>query len=201
MQSQERENKIEKIKDNIKYLPDDIVSKLFNTMTQDKENIKVNTISSSYRGNKIKYIDKNLNQLDQNVLTTVETTIKTYLKEVGNKEKRKVHIAIVIANKILDLDGLTNIKDLCEFKDVHRDTLTSDKCKEIFDFYDDELFDNAFDRSECVTHKKKTIHPHISLYKNMLKAIGYNLSSRVRKYKTEDGKEKVYTTYYVSKND
>jgi hypothetical protein len=196
MQSQE--NKIKIIENNIKYLPDDIVSNIFNVMTYDKDNIKVNTISSSYRENRIKYIENNLDQLDQSTFATIENTIKTYLKEVGNKEKRKVHITTMITNKILDLNKTPNIKDLCDFKEVHRNILMSDECKAIFDFYGDEIYENAFVKTECITHKKKTRCPHISLYKNMLKNMGYNLVART-KIKLVDGKDKGYTTYYISK--
>jgi hypothetical protein len=195
---QERLNKIKLIKDNLVNLPDDnlseIYDKLFNMMNNKIKKGITDRITKTY------YIDDNLKYMDDEHVIIFENIIINCLFHEENCQDKMKRVVLEITNKLLTSMEKTLILDLCDFNNINRNELLSDQCKKIINDNKTYIFSNGFSKHECNVYQTKLKNPHISIFKGMLKQVGYELCYE-NKTKMTKGIRKRYTIYFIKKQD
>lgn len=145
----------------------------------------------------ITYIEKNIRNVDDANLTDLKNTIAgfmNYEEPINDKKKR---IALEITNNLLLAMNKKKIENLIDFIDIRRDDLLSNNCKKVIDDNRDYIFENGFSKEECMVYQKKLRNPHLSVFKGILKQVGYELTSK-NKSKRSNGVRDMFVMYYVN---
>lgn len=191
-----RKNKRLYITDNIADVTDNQIKKLCN---------KISTIIQKQCGEMnrlqmVSYVEKNIKYVDDDNLGDIENMMAEFLTYEEQDNDRKKRVALEIANKLLLAMNKKKIYDLENFDDVRRDEILNDECKQIIDDNRNYIFENGFSKEECMVYQTKLKYPHLSLFKGMLKHIGYELMSKNRS-KRSDGVRDMFTVYYIKNSN
>lgn len=167
---QAREYMIDRILDRLKYCSDTRVQSIFDYLVGDDVSSIGSGISSTLSG----YGHKAMN-VDE---------------AVGNL---KYNYVLGLANRILETVGKPSIRTLLEFE-IHRSDMLNDQIKTIIDEEEQNIMAAGFDRASTGYYQKEAIQTfHLTVFKKLIKQIGYNLISKNNRKRGE----KSYTTYKV----
>jgi len=184
--------------DNIVDITDDQLKELYKRfldILQDN-NIDEKNINRQYM---VSYIEQKLKYIDDANLSIIKNIILKFLAS-ENEHDKKVKIALELANKILESIKEERINDLEEFTDIKRDVFTNDTVKKVIDEMKDHIFDNGFKKYDCMLYQKSIKYPYLSIFKGVLKQVGYELKPQ-HKRKVKGGSVDAFTTYSVQKKE
>jgi hypothetical protein len=190
-----RKNIVQYIFDSIVYIEDENINMIY-----DKINIYVPTKKNlSDRIDKIKYIENSIKYIKKNDLNEIKLMVEKSLIYIESIEEKKHRIVLEILNKMLDVMGKNKIKDLIEFIDIKRERIIDNDIKKIIQDNIEYIFNNGFNKSECMLYQKHLKNQHLSILKGIIKEIGYELISK-NKTKHIDKKKTMITEYSIQKS-
>ena len=195
----ERTVKVSNINENIINVPDDILTNIYSNIVKiTKEKIKKDVD----RVEKVKYIENNLRYINDTNIIEIEEIMNDanndQIEETDEEKKKRIVLEII--NKLLVAMNKDEINDLCKFKDIHRDDLINDVCKNILEENKTYISDNGFDDLHCSMYEARLKYPQISMLKYILKKINYDLKSK-SKSKIIDGERNVSTVYFIKEDE
>lgn len=196
-----RKKTIDSIKKYIIDLPNNDINELYTSLTEAVE--IPDTKENNTRQKKILCVINNLHFVDDDDLNKFNQLIQSSLNvvvDVESKEGKMKRVALEIINKILDLNNMKHINDLCDFVDIRRDILVDEKCAELLNENKKYIFDNGFNKQECKNYQTNLKHSQLSLLKGMLKQIGYNLCSKNHK-KMVNYVSQNFTSYTIKEKE
>ena len=209
-----RQSKFNQIIDKLHLISDENFKKIYQIVIEKLELHHIKIDDSDARNNKdctdvkkseeIKndknnaIIVKELKDGERENFNIDEVTVKKLelLQKKESQHDKMKRVMLEIVNKILIKMNRDAIHDLCDFVDVQRDELIKDEYAEIIDNCKEYIFLNGFDKHRCQLHQAKVTYVHISIFKGMLKQIGYSLFSKNHKKMVNKVCES-YTTYSI----
>ena len=150
------------------------------------------------RQHMLSYVENNLKYVEGNDLIVIKDMVAGFVANEESDEDKMKRVTLEIINKILRAIGKKEINELEEFVDIPREDILSDSCKNVMDDNKDYIFENGFNKTECMLYQTKIKVKHLSILKAMLKKIGYKLHS-IHSGRRINGKKKPYTTYTITK--
>ena len=185
-----RKTKIKYIKDNLGDVEDEDIDKIYDNMVKlMKDNIKDK--NKLDRVDKMKYILKNLMFINSDNINVIKEIGEKSIECIESDEEKKHRIVLEIINKVLEAMQHNKIKNLCDFVDIKREYIFSDKVKKVIENNKKYIRDNGF---------KKLSIPHFSIIKEIIQEIGYEIVPRIKSH-TVNNKKKVYTVYTIIKSE
>ena len=116
-----------------------------------------------------------------------------------DKNNEKYKIALKFINKILESIKKDKIEDLEQFKNIDREDIISDICKQQLTDMEKELF-KYFDRKKSSWYKKKFVKNYIITFlKYMCKSIGYKFEHKKKTIQI-NSINKTHTLYLIIPN-
>jgi hypothetical protein len=143
---------------------------------------------------KINYIKYNLRYLSEKHFQEISNDVKPIIDEITYKIK--YDLTLDIANKMLITCDKPKITNLTDFN-VVRHLLLTEECKAVIMNNIDDIFAKGFERHICrYNERSKTLYYQLSIFKGMLKQIGYVLKS-TQKDKRINNKRTSYYYYTI----
>ena len=178
-------------------LNDTLIDKIYKqTCAYTENNIDANNeniTSTMRRSHKTKYIVDNIKLIDvKNV-----KKIYNYLKACIEAEKQAAKIFELIfdtVNLLLVAAGYEKIDNLCDFKNIERNMIITDACRNIIMKNIGHIFDNDLDR------KIAKCKDHVTILRNALCKIGYSLKS-YEKIRVINKKRIYYLVYRIEETN
>ncbi len=182
--SDNRKKNIEIIQSNIRSMTDSDVNKIYQKVC-DSLLPNVNELVT-IRAKKIKYVENNLQLVDDATLNDARMVITVQAETEEEKMKR---VALEICNKLLTALAKPEIDDLCNFKRISRKELMSDECKKIIMDNTDYVFKSGFKKGGFTAYVKTSKGSHVAFLRAILKNIGYDLRGKNGSLTDENGKK------------
>lgn len=178
---------------NIVNTSDEIITNIYNTIWQLCEE-ESDTNKKESRIQKIKYIKTNLDFISDDDLSKINEIIDN-----ANDNQIKYDLLLDMLNELLDHLQLKKIANIINFKDIPRDILATNECKQIVLNKKEDIINAGFEKNANGFHTYKNLkYAHINIIKGLCKQLGYDFKSTI-KSKMSRGNRTFTTYYYIEK--
>lgn len=167
----------------IKNSRDVIVNDVYNKICVLCENENNNELP---RPKKLKYIQKNMSHISDEDLASIDKKIT----QTKNEYKRE--IVLELLNELLEHIGEDAIDSITEFRDIPKNLLLTDECRQIVLDFNDKIIEAEFTKNLKSLHRYKTVqYDHYVILKQLCKKSNHTLTTK-QKNKTINH-ERVFT--------
>lgn len=179
---------VKKIRNNIRYARKEIVTIAYNEICKLCEDDQDNNLIYAQ---KLDYIRANVAKLTEDELKNIDD------KMTDAKIEHMKKVLLEVINEILEAIGELAIDEITDFKDVSRDLMLTDECRQVVSNNRIKIIDAEFGRNFSALHGHKAVkNEHLIVLKQMCKRIGLTM---IAKHTTKiiDKQRICITKYYI----